>query len=232
MFPGNIAAAVYGNSCSLANRPVFILCHASCQQRHLKNNFHAQRKGSAPPSHCSFLSPAFQTQGWAGCWIRRGTEPEMLLQESTSSPGCLHSPPWAPHLPWAAVPNPAGAAGHSHCPGTGFGQAPSCVWACPGLGGAQRTTEIWDPVLPCSGNCSWCQSLCFLLNSSPWSWDWNSDSWCSPESQSQPFHQLTLPWAGATASFPQRIWSCCIFLWRNDVELPVPHSFRQTVTSH
>lgn len=47
-FFGSTAAAVYANSCLLANRPMFILCHASCQQRHLKNNFHTQKKGSAP----------------------------------------------------------------------------------------------------------------------------------------------------------------------------------------
>lgn len=69
MFSGAPAAAVYGNSCLLANRPVFILCHASCQQRHLKNNFHAQRKGSAPPLPAAhFLSPVFQMLIWRSFW--------------------------------------------------------------------------------------------------------------------------------------------------------------------
>lgn len=112
MFSGAPAAAVYGNSCLLANRPVFILCHASCQQRHLKNNFHAQRKGSAPPLPAAhFLSPVFQMLIWRSFWwwIVGWDEPAVPLLP--------HLSPWmfalptlgcsSPVLPWASAPSMA-----------------------------------------------------------------------------------------------------------------------------
>lgn len=99
MFFGNTAAAVYANSCLLANRPVFILCHASCQQRHLKNNFHTQKKDSAPSSYCSFLSSPFQTYVCSSGKVSNGELRDelnlkclMVPWVSIYHPGYMHRP--------------------------------------------------------------------------------------------------------------------------------------------
>ena len=101
---GYAAAADYANSCLLANRPVFILCLTSCQQRHFGNNSHILKQTLFKGSCLSF--PSIWTTHW---WI-----PELPTSDVGKLGGCGPNPPQpclASSLHVALSPTPVNFAG-------------------------------------------------------------------------------------------------------------------------